>query len=1227
MYKLHNQLLTTVCLVFFSAVTSAAPLWQSYTAYQAEDIVTFEGRDYKALKGHITSPTWIPSRSPALWLDIGAATAIKPNKPNQPTLIEKYSPAVTTTPIPSRTITKPEVKESTTVQSIAIATSIAKVKDQTLQSVTRFSSTMVINPSNTVEKTVELASTPVPTLNTQIVQKCAAPWAGNVVYAAGDVISFSGSNYQANNQNADKNPKRVSTNILSVKYWKKRKDWKNWSNQGPCSNTVASVDPDTSAKPNSTPVPTVTIKPVSTPTPIVTIKPVGTPTPTPTVKPISTPSPSTPSPTITTTPVITPAVTPSSTPISTAITQPTNTPTPTPTEEVEATPVPTSPGHTVVDPTPTDIPDVAPPVTAPPSVTPAPISDPVKQALSLATQRATAYQQQQSIAIADIYGDMSINLALNHSKNSIEIHRSNSTSAMPFIVADDGSGMAAISQYGKGRALAYGANVLNWMAYQSRETQHFPLFTRAFNWVVTGKAAGPLPATLKFATAGYDAATVSKFITLQGKTPQTIACDLTAAANTCWQDADLLVFGASVKDDPALTTLARKYQENGKAIIYMHPGWGDSAAGRKVVQGIGMELGGYPGNFYAPVTGFSVGSTRTAAESVQRADQMGTLVSALTQMAGNDPSLNISTETAITNAISQMQDEMAWMQKRGIDIFTAPNADLHRLLIQWADLYRPSIQYGTIFRTREPAKFLRTYASDSWVAFNRASTTVNATGQGDYMPAAAQAIPVSATSETIEVTIAQSSGITAIGRGAIPGQPLYIEVVNDGGTSGLNLQTSHVRAYGNPLTDKESEGYKRPREPQSFPIPLQDTGESVFVSPFGGPLFLSYSGATAGQSVTLKIRGAAKYAHFDFTKPQSEADIAEAIAALKRADFGWQTSKFVGGEIQQTIGYAKQAIGNADPKVVIVDQVKGSLFDSNHIANGYNNMPISNNVSMLCTQFGWDCTGPIHRAPGVQHFIGWIAACGFLCSGNPSDGFSGIGGTGWGHAHELGHNTVQRVMRITFNGKGCVVECDNNVLASIQMMRQFKTLGIDTGHNTDHPGLYQRIVANRNSGTVGDAKVLNMQTSLWDMGKGQDPMRAVHFQLAFLFSKYRVQEAIPSMETTLDYFTLLTKGDRLVARAWDANNKDKYAMGRFSNNTISNPDLLFVLSSKIIGKDLRTIFAMYGMSVSQTALDSVASLGLPIVSEEFYALANGKHNQPSTGQWVNLAGQTPNYPY
>ncbi|WP_297572152.1 ImpA family metalloprotease [uncultured Deefgea sp.] len=846
--------------------------------------------------------------------------------------------------------------------------------------------------------------------------------------------------------------------------------------------------------------------------------------------------------------------------------------------------------------------------------------------LRLSQQTAGQYQQRQTAALVDIYGDSKLNLALNHTTNSIEINRSISTMASPLIVADDGSGMAAISQYGKGRGLAYGVNMLQWMADQSRETQHLPMFTRAFNWVVTGKATGPLPDTLKFATAGYDAPTVSRFITLLGKKPEAIPCDLTLSSNTCWQNADVLVFGAGVRDDANLINLVRQYQASGKAIIYMHPNWIDSGGGRKVAKAMGMDLGGYPGNYFAGAAGYSVNSNRTIADALQRGDQMGALAKALEQMGTDNLSVDLAADTRSTSAISQIHNEIATLQSSGIDLFAEAPTDLHRLLILWADLYRPTIQYGKINRTTNPAEFLRTYASDSWLAYNRSYTTFASAGQGDFMPVAAQSIPVSQSDELIDVTIAQTGGTSAIGRASIPGKPVLIEIV-DKGSANLSIQTNHVRAFGNPLTDSVAEGYKRPRRPQSFAMPLNTTKATVFVSPFGGPLYLNYSGASAGQTVTLKIRGAAKYAHFDFSKPQSDAEINEAVAALKRKDFGWQTAKFVGGEIQQTINYANQAMGNIDPKVYILDQVKGSLFDSNHLANGYSNMPMSANVSQLCTKLGWQCDGPIHRAPSVQHFVGWIAQCGFLCSGNPSDGFAGISGTGWGHAHELGHNTVQRVMTIAFNGQGCVTECNNNILASAQMMRQFKTLGVDTGHTTNHPTLYQHIKNNRDTNKVGEEKILDMQKRLWTMA---DPnsMRAVHFQLAFLFSKYRANEAKPSMEASLDYFTLLTKGDRLVSQAWDASNKGKYAMGSYADNkTINNPDLLYVLSSKIIGKDLKNIFAMYGITLTANAINSVAALNLTILPETFYALASSKYNQVSTGVWLDLSAQTPNYPF
>lgn len=831
---------------------------------------------------------------------------------------------------------------------------------------------------------------------------------------------------------------------------------------------------------------------------------------------------------------------------------------------------------------------------------------------------------QQTQAVASIYGNTDIALQLNHTTNSSDINISRSAVATPLILSDDGSGMAAIAQIGTGRGLAYGANVLGWMAGVSIEQQHLPFFNRAFKWLMTGSGDGNLPSTLKFSTAGYDANAVKNYLTRAGSAGSPVACKVDDPANTCWQTLDLIVFGSATTNNTGLSDLVRSYLTAGKAVVYMHSSWVDSAGGRSVLAGMGMGLGGYPGNYYAAAAGVSVGSTRTRADALTKADQFAAMPALLQQLTQS--TLTASDLPSLTQAIDTVHNALAGIQSSGVDVFSDPDFKHYRALVLWADWYRKQVTYGGSLSSKGDAgTFLRTYASDSFLVFNRASTTVPPNGAGDYMPAAAANLAVTSDFEALDVTIAQTSGKTLIGRGAVPGKTVTIEVVDAAGADSLGLQTSYLREWGDAVNDAV---YARPRRPNSFTVPMARTGPTVFVTPFGGPLVLSYSGATAGTVVKLRIKGSTQYAHYDFTQNPSQSDIDAATQALQEGKFGWQTAKFTGGEVQQTTRLAKSAMGTLTPQDYVLGRLKGQLFDSNHFANGYDNMPMSTAAQDLCSQLGWVCTGTLHKAPNVQHFIGWLATCGFLCSGNPSDGSAGIG-SGWGHAHELGHNTVQRVMHIAPHGKGCVVECDNNILASATMLRQADMLGVDTGHSLDHTGLYGDIVANRATGLSGEAQRADMETRLWAKGTDrQDPLRAVHFQLAFQYAKLRRGLPQPTMTSTLEFFQLLTKADRLVSRAWDASNKAKYGMGRFADNTtIVNEDLFYVLSSKIIGQDMRKHFAMYGIPLTQNALDSVADLNLPQAARSFYALQAGKHNQLATGQWLAIETATPAYPW
>ncbi|MBK1889146.1 hypothetical protein Undi14_03810 [Undibacterium sp. 14-3-2] len=816
--------------------------------------------------------------------------------------------------------------------------------------------------------------------------------------------------------------------------------------------------------------------------------------------------------------------------------------------------------------------------------------------------------------------------SLTFTNNSISVSPQNSTAGVSFLASDSGNGMAVLSQVGSGRAMGYGADVLSWMAGTTIQQQHLPLFTRAFTWLVTGDTNAALPATIKFSQAGYNANTVKTFISRIGRQSQELICDLTDTKNSCWQNADLLVFGGGTKDNVNLTSLVQKYLAAGKPVIYMAPSWVESAAGRKVLNAMGMELGGYPGNYYQSAAGLSISATRTATDSLNRADKMGALIGTIQKLMDDNLDWDFKADATPITPISQIQYELGTLHSKGLNLFDQSTMDLHKTLVLWADLWRPSIdKYGKMPpEQRSTAKdFLRAYASDSWVVFNRKNTTIAPLGYGDFMPKEAKNIDVSSDFEGIDVTIAQGSGITLIGRAAIPGKTVTIQIVDAAGGT-IGVQSGYARTWGNPLTDGTK--YSRPRNPISFNVPLKAGVDNLFITPFGGPLYLSYSGLAAGKLVKLKIKGAAKYGHFDFTKEMSQAEIDAASAAIKAKTFGWQTNKFTGGEVHQTNAYALSVIGNTEPKEYILGNLKARIFDSNHVANGYSNMAMSTVVSDVCAKLSWTCDGTMHKAPNVQHFVGWIATCGFLCSGNPSDGYAGIS-AGWGWWHELGHNTVQRVHHIVPPGTtGCVVECDNNILSSASALRQYSLIGIDVnGDRIDHKGLYKLIKDSRATGKTNEALRLEMQNKLWN--GDQNAMRAVHFQLSFLYTKYRRGMSSPTPDASIEYLTLLTKGDRLVSKDWTVTNAAKYGMGRYKTNTITNHDLLYVLSSKIIGKDMRKYFAMYGIPLDQTALDSISDLKLEVAPLMFYALAPGRGNQLNTGVWLEVESTSPAYPY
>jgi hypothetical protein len=671
----------------------------------------------------------------------------------------------------------------------------------------------------------------------------------------------------------------------------------------------------------------------------------------------------------------------------------------------------------------------------------------------------------------------------------------------------------------------------------------------------------------------------------------------------------------------------------GKGLMYLHNNWVESAGGRKLMSAMGIRHGDFAGNYYLGDDSHRISSDRTLAGQLAATDRLSSHM-AVVQQLQTGANVDFGSDKALVQQLDALRQDLLRFEGAGTNIFAddfpqKPYLDAQRRLVLWADLYRSEVDYTAVRRSNAGA-FYRTLAADS---LSYALRPAEATPQNfaDWMPVGAKNLTPIANWETISVTIPQGSGRTAIGRGAIPGKALEIEVLDAAGAK-LALRVGNIRTRGNP---QGQENYTRARFPDGHQTALKPGQSLRYVTAWGGPLFLDYSGATAGTEVLLRVRGSVKYAHFDYSKQPRKAEVDEAVAALVRGDFGWQTAKFIGGEVQQTIALAKSAIGTQDPEVYVQERLRNLIFNSNHIANGFNNIALSSKQKAVCDELAWDCEGNLHRQPSSQHLVAWMALCGYLCSGQPIDSFAAVN-PDWGWWHEVGHNTVPRYMTQTFTnaagkGAGCGTECDNNILASASAMRLYDlTNGAEdiNGWASDHRYLYNKIAEFRNQGLSGEALRQAMYNDLW-VGTGQPhaAMRAVHFQIGFIYARSRLNQAQATSQDTLEFFGLVARGNRLVDNTWTEANKAQFGMGRFSDKKINNQDLFYVLSSRVIGRDMRKIFAMYGLPVSETALGSIADLGLPMQDEVFYALPNSGANMLKQGQWLDFSGAVPTYPY
>ena len=806
--------------------------------------------------------------------------------------------------------------------------------------------------------------------------------------------------------------------------------------------------------------------------------------------------------------------------------------------------------------------------------------------------------------------------------------------AQPLIVGDKGHVLAALSIAANGRGAGYGSNVLRQFG-DSANLAHAPVFRRVLSWLVTGDATKQLPASVDLSYSGIDIAAVTSGFKAAGVDVVATACDF-SAANNCGTGSRLLLLGSDVKADPALGSRVAQLLASGRPVLYVHTkgwdGWGTDDASHKILAGMGLMPGPYGGNFFDDD---AVKAGRTVAANDAALNQFTDVLPLLRRMAesdwrasydwsacrDNDCSKVVGLAKEVLAPSEMFRKQINTFNLAGRNIFEQPATNLQRLLVLWGDVTRRDIKYP-MTRTGQTEAFLRALVADSLVAYVRHKGGAQP-DLGTFMSGTAARFDVSATDEVLTIPLTQASGFTALGRFAVPGKTLAVQVVDAAGARvSLRINTQNPSS-----TQLWSYKYDRPRFLQSPSIALNAQAATEITSPYGGTLQLVFDGAPADAKVRLRIRGVAKHPFIDISNGGNVADFA---ANLNATAFDWAEIKLPGVEVHTRVDMMKWALKDSGYGSDIdryLKELRTYVIEDAYQLAGFavpgKALPAA--VLANCAAWGWDCTSDaLHRAPDVQHFnVDVYARCGAGCSGNPIDISWGFSPRTWGESHELGHGLQQNLL----NAHGSLSsEVTNNLFPLHKNWRLLRELGADLDRDRiTYRSAFDRIVAARSEADP----VQGAYRRIWGQS---DYTEQNGTRMAFYLQWIHYWEERTGDKTRgWEILTQLYLHQRLLSKAeanWAAD-KAKLGYGTYASypaNLNGNDNLLIALS-RMTERDQRATFDLWGVTYSAAAAAQVGSFGFAKEAALFYANDKNSTNDHDRAVRVDMTVPKPTWPF
>ncbi|MFO1275242.1 MAG: ImpA family metalloprotease [Sphaerotilus natans] len=673
--------------------------------------------------------------------------------------------------------------------------------------------------------------------------------------------------------------------------------------------------------------------------------------------------------------------------------------------------------------------------------------------------------------------------------------------------------------------------------------------------------------------------------------------------DACLQGAHLLVIGREqgpqAYDGPTVMKAVQAAQSRGIPVLYLHHYRDSNDLSGRLLEQFGLTV---TNNYWAdnglqafdaatlPAMPAGLGAVQALVDRLDR----GTFTSTWSGCASSYGRVGCSGDATYMaefgTPAGALRTALRELDASGRAIFSTAGYRLEKLLVLLGDKYREPVSYP-MSKLRNGADFYRAHFSDI-VSFQHRPYAAVAKNLGNFSGAIPATTPALTRTVTVTLPVSGTRDVMT-GLYVMPGRRIKI-VRTDAGTGAVRVGINMLR--DTTWVFNEPSGLDRPTQLASPRAALVAGQPKVVTSAYGGPLFLHVDAAASGaQTVTVQVSGVTTHPVLrDATDPAQVAAFQAELAATPTNWVGLATDTLT---LHSTLPNFRQSLAlyGGDLSRLVAETWSYTIQDTYELA-GFNaatpgQYRLSPEVAAFCSAQGWDCTGTQHRRDVMQHVISDVhATCGSGCSGNPYDQDWAFQPLGWGESHEIGHN-LQR-SRLNIHG-GQSGEVSNNIFPVHKRMRYNLTPAGLASPLVDRSGTGKAVFDTLKAAQASTDPVAAAYAAIWS-----DPAYAANNSARLMFYRQLVEHARHHNPALGDGWALMTLL-HLLDRNFDANKVNwpavaaSYGFGTYASfpSSISGNDFMLVAASFIVGRDLRPLFDLWGVTYTATAAAQVAAHG------------------------------------